>query len=690
MKHILKAIIHFRKTILIAFGLLALVSVILLPGTAVNYNMVDYLPQDANSTQAIKVLESEFEDGLPNLFVMIKNVTVQEALAFKLKLSQVEGVNSVMWLDDIVGKDTLISTPLEFLDSGMIESYYKKQTALFSLVVENGLESKATKSIYTLIGDGNAMSGEALTNASAQSSSTKEVINAMMILLPVILIILIIATVSWVEPILFLLTIGLAILINMGTNVIFGEVSFVTKTVSPVLQLAVSLDYAIFLLHSFTDKRKQYEPKEAMLLAMKSCLPTVTASALTTMIGFSALIFMRFGIGSDLGLNLLKGIILSYLSVMIFLPVVTLIFYRWIDKTMHKEFMPHHGGISKVLMKTRIPFLFISLLLAVPAFLGQSQVSFLYGVGVDIENSRSSIDQRAIEDVFGDAKPMLLIIPKGDVTKEYQLGKALQEIDHVTDVVSYAESVGTRIPTGYVPEAVLKKFYSENFSRMIIYTNLESEGEVTFFTVDLMMETAASYYDEYYLTGQSASLNDMKNVVSVDMGRINLIAIVGIFIVLLLTFRSITIPIVLIFTIESAIWMNLSIPYFMNTSISFIGYLILSTVQLGATVDYAILITHRYLEERQKEAKREAMWNALKNNIGAVLISASILAVAGFTLAGTTNNPVIKELGTLLGRGTVLSFVMVVAVLPALLLGLDGVIQKTTLSLGFHQKKEIQ
>lgn len=685
MDFILHAIIKFRKTILITFGLIAVISVFLLPGTSVNYSMVDYLPKEANSTQAIGVLEQAFEGGLPNLSVMINHVSIQEALGYKEQLSKIDGVLSVTWLDDVLGRSTIVSTPLEYLDSDITQNYYKEQSALFSLEIESGKEAHATQAIYALIGESNSMIGEALTNASAQSKSTSEVVNAMIILIPIIIFILIIATVSWIEPILFLLTIGIAILINMGTNIIFGEVSFITKTVSPILQLAVSLDYAIFLLHSFTDKRLTYEPKEAMFHAMKESLPTVAASAMTTVIGFSALIFMRFGIGADLGINLLKGIILSFIAVMVFLPVVTLIFYKWIDKTMHKNWMPHHGGISKFLLRIRIPLLVVALVLMVPAFLGQSHAAFLYGMGVEDEHSRSVVDERAIENVFGDSNTLLLIIPRDSAAKEKGLCEALKSMDYVDTVVSFTEMVGTKIPTAFVPEDALKNFYSDQYTRIILYTSLPVESDITFTTIDQILTTTQTFYDEYYLTGQSASLYDMKNVVGVDMNRINLIAIIGIFIVLLLSFRSLTIPLLLIFTIETAIWINLSVPYFSNTSISFIGYLILSTVQLGATVDYAILVTHRYLDARQYEPKKEAMYSALKNNIGAVLISAAILATAGFTLAGTTQNPIIKELGTLLGRGTVLSFTMVVGVLPALLILFDTIIQKTTLSHNFHQ-----
>ena len=280
------------------------------------------------------------------------------------------------------------------------------------------------------------------------------------------------------------------------------------------------------------------------------------------------------------------------------------------------------------------------------------------------------------------------MVPKEDVAREKALADELSKIPHIKQVVSYAENVGTKIPSTYVPETALAQFYSENYARIILYTDLASEGETTFNTVEQILSTTKNYYSDYYLTGEGATMNDMKNVVNSDMGLINLIAIVGIFIILLLTFRSLTLPLILIFTIESAIWINLAIPYFTDTPISFIGYLIISTVQLGATVDYAILMTHKYMEERRKTGKREAMWDALKNNIAAVMVSATILASAGFVLAATTNNAMIKELGNLLGRGTVLSFIMVAAVLPALLIIFDKAIQWTTLGHGFFNEKE--
>ena len=688
MERLIHGIIKFRKTILIFFGFLVVLSIFLLPGTSVNYDMIDYLPENANSTQAIQILDRSFEDSIPNLNVMIKGISLQEAAAYKDRLQEIQGVESVLWLDDILGADVLKTTPLDFLDSKQVEAYYKDGAALYGLVVENGMEKIAVDGIYDLIGPDNALTGQALDNASAQSSSESEVIKAMMILVPIIIIVLILATTSWIEPVFFMITIGVAIIINMGSNILFGEVSFITQTVSPILQMAVSMDYAIFLLHSFAEKRKAYEPKEAMFHAVKESLPTVAASAMTTVVGFSALIFMRFEIGADLGLNLFKGILLSFIAVIVFLPVITLVFHRWIEKTQHKDYLPHPGGLSQVLVKIRVPMLILALVFVVPAFLGQSNVEFIYGMDLDFEGSRPMRDQAMIDQVFSDDQAMVLIVEKNDIATEKALSQALKNLTNITDVVAYTELVGTRIPKIYVPEDVYNQFYSEDYTRIIIYADIPSEGSLAFDTVDEILATTELYYDEYYLSGQSPTLNDMKNVVSVDMGRINLIAIIGIYIILLLTFRSLTLPLILIFTIESAIWINLSIPYFMDTNISFIGYLIISTVQLGATVDYAILMTHKYLMRRQKETKKDAMWHALQNNIAAILVSATILSTAGFALAGTSNNPMIKDLGVLLGRGTLLSFVMVVGVLPALLVLFDKVIAKTTLGHNFYQTKE--
>lgn len=679
-----QAVIKHRKSIFLAFVIASLFGGILITQVSVNYNTVDYLPEDAQSTIAIKVMEKEFSGEMPNSRVMLTNVTIMETLEYKEKLAAIDGVASVSWLDDIVGLDTLKTIPLDFLDPAIVENYFKDNYAVLSLSIERGKEQNTVTAIYELIGEDNAVAGKAIDIAETQAMSVSEVLNAMIILLPIIIIILLLSTTSWVEPLLFLFTIGVAVLINMGTNIIFGEVSFITRTVSPILQLAVSLDYAIFLLHSFNEYRQTHEPQAAMKLAIKHAFPTVAASAATTAIGFSALIFMRFGIGADLGLNLLKGIVFSFVAVMVFLPVLTLMFYKAIDKTQHRKLIPDLKGVGNLLLKARIPFLILALVVVIPSFLAQSNTEFMYGMGSVTAASRVGKDTVLIDEMFGRENPHVLLVPRESPGKESELSADLSEIPHVTSVVAFVTAVGAEIPPEFVPPEAARQFYSENYSRVILYMDTGEEGEDAFATVQAVMDTAANHYDTYYLAGQSATLYDMQQVVSTDTGRINLVAIIGIFLVLLITFRSLTIPLLLLFSIETAIWINLSIPYFTGQPISFIGYLILGTVQLGATVDYAILLTNSYLRNRKTLPKKDAMRATIGGDLVAILISAIILATAGFTMAFTSTNPIIGELGTLLGRGTLLSLTMVAGVLPALLILLDKVIQKTTLNNNFH------
>lgn len=683
MYNLSESIIRHKKAIILIFLIAAILCMVLALTVPVNYNMVDYLPKDAQSTTAIRIIEEEFDADIPNARVMLTNVSIVKALDYKEELSSIDGVNSVSWLDDIIGLDTLRATALEFLDASIVEKYYKDNNALISITIESGKESSAVNSIYELIGEENALAGEAVNIAITQEMSVSEVLKVVAITIPIVVIILIISTTSWIEPLLFLFTIGIAVAINMGTNILYDNISFITLTVSPVLQLAVSMDYAIFLLHSFNSHRLTHSPEKAMLLAMKQSLPTVAASAATTVIGFAALIFMRFGIGADLGLNLLKGVILSFISVMVFLPALALFSYKAIDKTRHRKLIPSFKKAGKIIMKLRSAFLILVLIVLLPCFLAQSQTEFLYGAGNITKAYRAGEDSSIIKEKFGEENILVLLVPKESAGREKELCDTLSKIPKVTDVVSYVSSVGAEIPSEFIPEDIARQFYSENYAQIIIYTDTEEEGQLTFDTIKEITDITEKYYETHYLAGHSATLYDMKNTISADSRIVNLLAIIGIFLVLLITFRSLLPPLILVFTIESAIWINLSIPYFSGNALNYIGYLIINTVQLGATVDYAILMTNAYLNNRKNLHKPDAMVKTLAENLPAILTSAGILSSAGFALAFNSSNPIISDLGTLLGRGTLLSFGMVALVLPALLMLSDRIIQKSR-----NKKKE--
>ena len=608
-------IIRHRRLVIALFLILTVCCAVLFLGVEVNYDLTDYLPEDAESTVALDLMMEEFGSGVPNTRVMAVDLTIAGALELKEQIAGAPGVTGVMWLDDVED----MTTPVELMDEATVEQYWKDGKALYNVTIEDGREVEATNAIYEIIGEGGAITGNAASTASVQKLVVSEVLGAALVLVPLIIILLILTTTSWIAPLLFLVTIGVAVVLNMGSNVVFGEISFVTQSVSPIMQLAVSLDYAIFLLNSFERHRKEVpDPHEAMSMAIKESFSSIAASAATTVFGFFALIFMRFGIGKDLGLNLVKGVLLSYISVMVFLPALALSCMKLMDKTRHKRIIPELGRVGKIFVKVRIPALILVIIVVVPCFLGQSRADFLYGMGNPDPGVQYGADTELINAEFGESQAIVLLVPRGDPGAEAELAEEIADIEHVTGVMSYAGTVG-KIPSGFLDESIVSQFYSDNYARIIIYTDTGEEGDEAFAVVTAVRAAAAERYDEYWACGQSANLLDMKEVVTDDSVTVNLIAIGFIFLTLLVTFRSLTLPFILLFVIESAIWINLSVPYFTDTPLVYLGYLVINTVQLGATIDYAILMTEGYVVNRRTMGKRAAVEGTLTKNFISVL-----------------------------------------------------------------------
>jgi len=679
-------ILHHKKLIVILFTVVAVVGGIIQFAVPVNYNMTDYLPQNAPSTQAIDIMEDEFDEDVQDTRVMIQDVSIQEALDYKQQLKSIDGVEGVMWLDDVID----VKKPIETEDADTIETYYKDHKALYTFHVEEGKEVEATDAIYDLIGEENALSGDALDTAMSQKSTGEETLFAAAILIPVVIIILLLSTTAWMEPVFFLTAIGISVLINLGTNVFIGEISFISQAVAPILQLAVSLDYAIFLLHRFNDYRVEMENvEEAMKLAIKDSFPAISASASTTFFGFLALTFMNFEIGADLGLNLVKGILLSFISVMVFLPALIMLLYPYLDKTKHKQWVPTKFSIGKYIVKTRIPVLLLVLVLIVPAFLAQKETNFLYGMGDAPDDSREGIDAQEIEDVYGKFTPIVLLVDKGDLAREDALTKEIKDLQPVESVTSYSEVVGAAIPPEYAGADVRDQFFSENYSRIIINTTTKEEGPEAFQLADTIRSLAKEYYgDNYVATGESITMSDMKEIVEKDNTLVNILTVVTIAIVLLITFRSISFPILLLLTIQSSVWFNLSVPYLAGDSLVYIGYLIISIVQLAATVDYAILFSDDYVGHRQYMKAKDAIIKTINEKIFSITVPASILSSVGFILWSTSTDPIISSIGLLLGRGTLFAFLFVVFLLPALLIVFDRFVKKTTRRIQFYEKEK--
>ncbi len=512
--------------------------------------------------------------------------------------------------------------------------------ALFQVTIDPNNYVAGFNEVKALYPD-SITAGNAANQARVMSVSMDEIAKIIPYVLPIVLLILLVSTRHWFEPVLFLCAIGVAILINEGTNYFLGSVSFVTRASSAVLQLAVSIDYAVFLLHRFSEYReKGMNIEDAMVEAMVQSASSIAASAMTTVFGFLALMLMRFKIGQDMGLVLAKGVFISYLSVIIFLPAMAISCNKLIDKTAHRSLMPSFQRFSSLVVRYAAPLAVILLVLLVPAYLGQGENIFVYGSsGMHAESSPVKQEARKIEEMFGRSQQMLLMVPEGDLARVKALGDEIEKVPDVTAVVSYANSVGLGIPPEVLPSDSLKQLRDKGYDRIIIAA-----------------ETILG-----------------------DSGKVLWGGILSIGLVLLLTFRSLSIPLVLLLVIEGAIWINLSIPYFQGADLNYIGYQIVSSVQLGATVDYGILLTQRYLEARREMGKRDAARFALTVSTGSILPPAMILTAAGVLLGLVSTNGVISQMGMILGRGAAISAGMVLLMLPHVLIACDKLIQKTTL-----------
>ena len=687
MRKFYEVIVNHRKTVIVVFFISVVICALCGTMVNVNYDMNDYLPNGTASTVALDTMNKEYDMSIPNARVMISDVSISEALDMKQKLLDIDGVDDVTWLDDVVDTDI----PLETADKDTVENYYKDNNALFTVTINEHTRIETVNAIRDLIGDDNSMAGAAINTAIAAQATNKEVKNIIFLVIPICLAVLFLTSSSWIEPILLLGSIGVAILLNKGSNLMFGTISFVTNAAGGVLQLAVSMDYSIFLLHRFQEMREEGQaPKEAMINALCKSTGSILSSGLTTVIGFAALILMRFKIGPDMGLAMAKAIFLSLITVFVLFPVVLLYCYPLIDKTKHKSFLPDFGKFGQFVTKLMVPAVLVFVLFIIPCNLGQKENFFSYGSSqIFSTDTQIGRDTKIIEDTFGKSNNLVLMVPKGDLEKETELSKKLHDMPEVTSILSYVDNAGAEVPMDYVDNETLSKLISDNYSRLVLTVDADFEGEKTFNLIEEIRSLAKSYYgDKYLLAGESASTYDLMDTITKDNDRVNLIAIGAVFVVLLLSMKSITIPVILVLAIETAIWINLSVPYFTNDFVFYIAYLIISSVQLGATVDYAILLTSRYMEVRETASKKKTIVETLRSTTVSIMTSASILTIAGLLLWKISTHGILSQLGHLLARGTALSTLIVLFVIPGMLYIFDGLIQKTTVGVKFFNKKE--
>lgn len=665
------------------FIFLVVISLIAIPFTNINYNMSKYLPKDSLTNRSLKVMKDEF--GVTSqMQVMIKEDNLIKGAELKEAIKGVEGVKEVVWLGTIVD----IYTPLSNYNQQMIESMYKDGRLLYQIEFENDEfhndTNRAIVNIKEILDtyDG-AYRGEPVNAKFTRDLVFKEALTIMLIVVPIALVILILFSSSWIEPVVVLLNLLIAVAINMGTNVLMPSVSFFTFAISSALQLAISLDYSLFFIHRYLEKREDgnLSKKEAAISAVKDALGSVTASALTTVFGFLALLWMRYTLGVDVGLNLGKAVVISYITALILMPVFLVLFDNLIIKSRHKTIIPDSSKSSKFVYKTRYILTIGLVILGISAFYFQRQTKFFYGTdGIPDKNKITTRHDNEITDVFGPFQPVVLLYDNDDKTSAITFSKTISESEHVMSIQSLVTTIDPTLPESIIPNDVLKQFKGKHYSRMIINLNIRGESEEMYDTSKLLKEEAEKAFgDDVYILGLTTSLEEIRDVTKQDGFLVTLISITSIFIVIMVIFKSISIPAVLVLLIEVAIFSNMSLPYFQGRTISYIGYLIVSALQLGATIDYAVLTASRYQEFRKESGPRRAMFKAVQKSSHTIIVSSLVLMVAGFSEAMISQVSAVKEMGSLIGFGALFSALLVIFVLPALLVVFDKPIQLLTL-----------
>lgn len=679
MRSFANIVVRNKKTILIVYVVLIILSLVGAKYTSINYDLSSYLPIGINSIKGRDILDGQF--GIKGVaYVLLKDKPFHKVAEIKEQIQAVPGVKEALWLDD--AEDIL--KPESFIDEEIKKQFVSGSSGLVQVFFRDKNDSQETlaalEKIEGFLDEKDLVGGPAAVSKEIQRTTSKEVIYYSAIAFVIISIILFLSMSSFVEPVLFFATIGVAILLNRGTNFIFKEISSVTYSIASILQLAVSMDYSIFLLHRYMDEKNNFQRKEdAMVEAITKTFSSISASALTTISGFLALIIMRYRIGRDIGLVLSKGVFFSLLSVITLLPVLILMFDRFIEKYQHKIFFPSFNRFSSIFVKHRYIALFIAIFLSVPTFLAQSNVEYYYANEKTLPyTSYSNTANREIDKLFSNINRLSIIIPKGDKLKEKNLMDKIERLDSVENVTGLYSLVDIEIPDFFIPEDAKKNFQSEDYSMLAVDLNTPVEDEKTSSVIDSIRSITKSEYDEWYITGEAAIYKDLQEVTSKDFRNVTILSIILIGGIILLTFKSLLIPLILVFIIQLGIWINLSIPYLQGKPLNFISFIIIGAIQLGATVDYAILFTSRYRENLDELPRGEAAIKTVKDTGRSIFTSALILFAGTLSVYFVTSIVSAAELTLLIGRGAIISFILVLVILPALLMIFDKPISLTT------------
>ena len=651
--------------------------------TGVNYDILSYLPDDINSVQGEQILDESFHNASSAMLV-IENFDDKDVVALKEKIMKIDGVTNVTWTDSVI--DTTV--PNSSLPSFLRKIFYSTdgKSTLMLINFESASASDETgaaiKEIRSLMNKQCFLSGMSavLTDTKDLADSQAPIYIAFAIFLA--LVVMSFTMDSWVLPFVLLASLGIAVVYNMGTNLIFGEISFITKSIAAILQLGVTMDYSVFLIDRFDEEQRYTDDRSlAMGRAVAKTFTALMGSSLTTVFGFLAMCFMTLTLGFDIGIVMAKGVVFGIITVVTVLPSMVLLLYKPIYRFRHKRFVPKFNGLATFTTKHRRVFAIILLVLLVPAYLAQNNVSKYYDVVSGMPQDLDSIVAlNKMKEEFNMANTHFVVIdddvPDGKVNSMIQ---DIKKIDGIETVVALGEYVGAGIPKSIIPESVKSIAEKDGYQMMMINSDYSTGTDELNAQIDEMNNVISKYTDSGYLTGEGVLTKDLISIANNDFVVTSIISTVAIFILVAICFKSISIPCILVLMIELSIWINIGLSYIMGTEISFITPTVINCVQLGATVDYAILMTTRFREEIQSgKDKKTAIHDAAASSCTSIFQSALVFFSATIGVYFICDIKMIKEICELLARGSFISAIMIMLVLPPVLYILEGVINKTT------------
>ena len=677
-----KKIVKFRVPILILSIILLIPAVWGYVNTRINYDVLTYLPEDIETMQGQEIMTNDFGIGAFSM-LMVDGMEDKEIVKLKEKVEKVDGVENVLWYDSLAD----ISVPQSVLPSKLYDEYNTEDGTMMAVFFKDGTSSdetmKAITEIRKITGELCFLSGMSAIVEDTKELAEKETPLYVLIAVALSALVLAITMESIFVPVLFLLSIGIAIVYNLGTNVFFGEISYITKALAAVLQLGVTMDYSIFLMHSYQEQQVRYngDKERAMAHAISQTFSSVIGSSVTTVAGFIALCFMSFTLGKDIGIVMAKGVIFGVLVCVTVLPSMILCCDKLIEKTKHKPLLPDIGRISDKVTKRYVIYVVAFVILLFPAIYGNNHTGVYYNLDESLPKNLPSViaNTKLKEDYNMNTTHMILVdssVAGSDVKK---MSQEIEKVDGVKWVLGLDNLVGSGVPADMLPESVTGMLKNDKYQLLMV----NSTYKVATDKVNKQIEQIDKIMDKYdkgaMLVGEGPLTKDLINITDTDFKRVSAVSIGIVFVIILLLFKSVTIPVILVGVIEFAIFVNMGIPFYTGTKLPFVASIVIGTIQLGATVDYAILMTTRYQRERSRGAgKFDAITTAHKFSAQSIIVSALSFFAATIGVGLYSNIDMISSLCILMARGALISMVVVVLILPSLFMVFDKIIVKTS------------